>query len=86
MNRAYKVRVIVTKTMWVTQDDIEADAQNGWLPMGSRQLDEELAINYCNGTLIEELRNNPNRGSAEIISIYDFEKRELKTKRKYLSK
>lgn len=49
-----------------------------------QELDEELAISYAKGTLIEELRNNPNRGSAEIISIYDDEKKELKTKRKYL--
>jgi len=86
MSKAYKVRVVVTKTMWVTQDDIDADTQSGWLPMDTPELDEDLAISYCKGTLIEELKNNPNRGSAEIISIYDSEKKELKTKRKYLFK
>lgn len=50
----------------------------------SQELDEQLAINYAKGTLIEEMRNNPNRGSSEIISIYDTETKELKTKRKYI--
>lgn len=87
MSKAYKVRVVVTKTMWVTQDDIDADMQDGsWIPIGYQKLDEEMAINYCKGTLIEELKNNPNRGSAEIISIYDSENKELKTKRKYMFK
>lgn len=84
MSKMYKVRIVVTKTMWVTQEDIDADARDGMLHAPIREIDEHSAIEYAKGTLIEEMRNNPNRGSAEIISIYDTEKKELKTKRKYL--
>lgn len=83
MSKAYKVRIVATKTMWVTQDDIDEDAYMGMFEGPYQELDEKLAISYAKGTLIEELQNNPNRGSAEIISIYDFEKKELKTKTKY---
>lgn len=70
MSKAYKVRIVVTKTMWVTQDDIEEDCNEGsWLSADAPELDEELAISFAKGTLIEELRNNPNRGSADIISM-----------------
>ncbi|MBO5058004.1 MAG: hypothetical protein J6C05_08895 [Prevotella sp.] len=85
MSKAYKVRIVVTKTMWVTQDDIDADINDGsWLSSDVPELDENVAINFVKGTLIEEMRNNPNRGSADIISIYDSETKTLKTKRKYL--
>lgn len=84
MSKMYKVRIVVTKTMWVTQEDIDADARDGMLHAPIREIDEHSAIEYTKGTLIEEMRNNPNRGSAEIISIYDTEKKVLKTKRKYL--
>lgn len=84
MSKAYKVHVVVTKTMWVTQDDIDDDTQDGIFVAPYQELDESLAISYAKGTLIEEMRNNPNRGSADIISIYDTETKELKTKRKHL--
>lgn len=84
MSKMYKVRIVATKTMWVTQEDIDADLSDGMFRASPREIDESVAINYAKGTLIEEMRNNPNRGSAEIISIYDTETKELKTKRKYL--
>ncbi len=84
MSRIFKVRIVATKTMWVTQDDINEDAAGGMIAAPSRELDEQVAIDYTKGTLIEEMRNNPNRGSAEIICIYDTETKKLKTKRKYL--
>lgn len=84
MSKMYKVRIVVTKTMWVTQEDIDADARDGMLHAPIREIDEHSAIENAKGTLIEEMRNNPNRGSADIISIHDTEKKELKTKRKYL--
>lgn len=84
MSKMYKVRIVATKTMWVSQEDIDADLSNGMFRASPREIDESVAINYAKGTLIEEMRNNPNRGSAEIISIYDTEKKELKTKRKYM--
>lgn len=80
----FKVRIVATKTMWVTQEDIDADLSDGMISASALIIDEKLAIDYAKGTLIEELRNNPNRGSAEIVSIYDPETKELKTKRKYL--
>lgn len=42
------------------------------------------AINYAKGTLIEEIRNNPNRGTAKIMAIYDHETGKLKTRRERL--
>lgn len=48
------------------------------------ELDEQVAINYAKGTLIEEMRNNPNRGSAKIIAIFDHDTKELKQRRKRL--
>lgn len=84
MSKMYKVRIVATKTMWVSQEDLDADTRDGMFCAPARNIDEHSAIEYAKGTLIEEMRNNPNRGSAEIISIYDTEKKELKTKRKYL--
>ena len=84
MSKMYKVRIVVTKTMWVRQENIDEDVSDGMFSAPPIDLDERVAIYYAKATLIEELRNNPNRGSAEIISLYDTEKKELKTKRKYL--
>ena len=70
MSKAYKVRIVVTKTMWVTQEDIDDDClNNGMFAINPPKIDEDAAIQYAKGTLIEEMRNNPNRGSAEIISM-----------------
>lgn len=82
--KSYKVQVIVTKTMWVTQEDIDADVCDGMFCASAMELDEQVAINYAKGTLIEELRNNPNRGSAKIIAIFDHDTKELKQRRKRL--
>ena len=84
MNKMYKVRIVATKTMWVTQEDIDEDISDGMFRASPMEINESVAISYAKGKLIEELHNNPNRGYAEIISIYDTEKKELKTKRKYL--
>lgn len=84
MSKMFKVRIVATKTMWVSQEDIDEDAAAGWIAAPSQEIDEQVAIAYAKGTLIEEMRNNPNRGFAEIISIYDSEKHQLRTKRKYL--
>lgn len=82
--KSYKVQVVVTKTMWVTQDDIDEDASDGMFRAPSIELDEQVAIDYAKGTLIEEMRNNPNRGSAKIIAIFDHDTKELKQRRKRL--
>lgn len=76
--KSYKVSIVVTKTMWVTEDDFREDDVL-W-----QEFDETAAINYAKGTLIEEIRNNPNRGTAKIMAIYDHETKELKTRRERL--
>lgn len=80
--KSYKVQVVVTKTMWVTQVDIEEDCLSGRFQTSVPELDEGVAINFCKGTLINELQDNPNRGSAKILAIYDHDTKELKTRRK----
>ena len=76
--KSYKVSIVVTKTMWVTEDDFREDDVLG------QEFDEEASINYAKGTLIEEIRNNPNRGTAKIMAIYDHETGKLKTRRERL--
>ena len=76
--KSYKVSIVVTKTMWVTEDDFREDDVLG------QEFDEDAAINYAKGTLIEEIRNNPKRGTAKIMAIYDHETGELKTRRERL--
>ena len=76
--KSYKVSIVVTKTMWATEDDFREDDVLG------QEFDESAAINYDKGTLIEEIRNNPNRGTAKIMAIYDHETKELKTRRERL--
>lgn len=80
--KSYKVQVVVTKTIWVTQDDIDEDVSNGMICAPTREIDEQAAIDYAKGTLVEEIRNNPNRGSAKILAIYDHDRKELKIRRK----
>lgn len=84
MSKMYKVRIVVTKTMWVSQDDLDEDAKSGIIVGPKQEINEETAIMFAKGTLIEELQNNPSRGSSDIISIYDTETKELMTNRKYL--
>lgn len=76
--KSYKVSIVVTKTMWVTEEDFREDDILGQV------FNEETAIDYAKGVLIEELRNNPNRGTAKIIAIYDHELGTLKTRREKL--
>ena len=76
--KSYKVSIVVTKTMWVTEEDFKEDDVLG------QEFDDAAAINYAKGTLIEEIRNNPNRGTAKIMAIYDHDTGELKTRRKRL--
>jgi hypothetical protein len=65
--------------MWVTQDDIDEDCQLGLFACDSPKLDEDVAINYCKGTLIEELKNNPLRGYAKVLASFDHKTQQLKT-------
>ena len=65
--KSYKVSIVATKTMWVTEEDFREDDVLG------QEFDESTAVNYAKATLIEEIRNNPNRGTAKILAIYDHE-------------
>ena len=80
--KSFKVQVVVTKTMWVTQADIDEDCNSGLHQIDAPEIDENVAINFCKGTLINELQDNPNRGSAKILAIYDHDTKELKMRRK----
>lgn len=64
MSKAYKVQIIVKKTMTVTEDEFNRDNSIGI------EFNERNAIMYAKGVLIEELRNNPNRGTSKVIQTH----------------
>lgn len=66
--RGIKVQVIVTKTMWVYEDEFYKDA-------GSVAIDfnEHNAVMFTKGQMIQEIENNPNRGSSKILDYGEFE-------------
>ena len=66
--RAIKVQVVVTKTMWVYEDDFYEDA-------GDISLDfnEHNAIMFAKGQMIQEMQNNPNRSTSRILDYGVFE-------------
>ena len=49
-------KVVITEEMWVDED-------------GIGELDEFQAAQFAKGMLIEELRNDPNRGSVKVERI-----------------
>ena len=66
--RGIKVQVTVTKTMWVYEDEFYEDAEG--VPM---DFNEHNAIMFTKGQMIQEMQNNPNRGSAKILEYGEFE-------------
>ena len=58
--KKFKVKVTVSKTMVVTEEDWRDEG-------GIGPFDESAAVNYCKGTLIEEITNDPNRGSVKFV-------------------
>lgn len=66
--RGIKVQVTVTKTMWVYEDEFYEDA--GSVPI---DFNEHNAIMFTKGQMIQEMQNNPNRGSAKILEYGEFE-------------
>jgi len=62
--KEYRVRVVATKTMVVTEEMLRGE-ENGSVV----EIDEFWAGRHAVGTLIEELRNNPNRGSVKVERI-----------------
>ena len=63
--KVYKIRVVVTKTVLFTEDEWRQDG-------GFGELDDFLAIQYAKGCLVEDLANDPNRGSAKILFNKDY--------------
>lgn len=66
--RAIKVQVVVTKTMWVYEDEFYEDA--GGLAL---DFNEHNAIMFVKGQMIQEMQNNPNRGSSRILEYGEFD-------------
>lgn len=67
--RAIKVRVVVTKTMWVYEDEFYEDAGDIGI-----EFNEQNAIMFTKGQMIQELQDDPNRGSSTILDYgtYDY--------------
>ena len=60
--KAAKITVVATKTMIVTKDM--------WIEEGGiGEFDEFAASQFVKGALIEDLRNNPDRGYVKIIAV-----------------
>lgn len=60
--KEYRVQVVATKTMVVSEVD--------WLDDGGvGEFDEFQAAQFAKGQLIEDLVNNPNRGSVKVERI-----------------
>ncbi len=60
--KEYRVQVVATKTMVVSEID--------WLEEGGAgEFDEFQAAQFAKGQLIEDIRNNPNRGSVKVTRI-----------------
>lgn len=60
--KEYRVQVVATKTMVVSEADWSEEG-------GIGVFDEFQATQFAKATLIEELRNNPNRGSVKVTQI-----------------
>lgn len=66
--RAIKVQVVVTKTMWVFEDEFYEEAGNL-----SIEFNEQNAIMFTKGQMIQELQNDPNRGSSKILACGKYD-------------
>lgn len=62
--KAYKIQVIVTKTAIVTEPEWREEG-------GIGEFDEFQASQYVKGMLIEDLTNDPNRGTVRILASVD---------------
>ena len=63
-----KVQVVVTKTMWVFEDEFYEDA--GGINL---EFNEHNVIMFVKGQMIQEMQNNPNRGSSKILEYGKYE-------------
>ena len=60
--KEYRVQVVATKTMVVTEEMVRDEGFEG-------EFDEFQAAQFAKGQLIEDLMNNPNRGSVKVERI-----------------
>lgn len=60
--KEYRVQVVATKTMVVSEADWNEE-------VGIGVFDEFQAAQFAKATLVEELINNPNRGSVKVTQI-----------------
>ena len=60
--KEYRVQVVATKTMVVSEADWSEEG-------GIGVFDEFQAAQFAKATLVEELRNNQNRGSIKVTQI-----------------
>ena len=60
--KKYHVQVVVTKNITVTEKDWVEDEGRG-------EFNKEAAVTYAKGCLIEDLLNNPNRGTWKVEEI-----------------
>ncbi len=59
MEKEFKVKVVATITMNCKENDWRKDG-------GFGEFDEFEAVQFAKGTLIEKLRNDPNRGYVMV--------------------
>ena len=58
--KSFRIKVTVTKTTTVTEEEWRKEG-------GIGEFNEFAASQYVKGMLIEELRNNPNRGTVQLL-------------------
>ena len=68
MMKAIKVQVVVTKTMWVYEDEFYEDAGNIGI-----EFNEQNAIMFVKGQMIQDMQNDPNRGSSKILDYGTYD-------------
>ena len=54
--------------MWVYEDEFYKDADD--VPIN---FNEHNAVMFTKGQMIQEMQNNPNRGSSKILDYGEFE-------------
>ena len=59
--KSYKIFIQVTKTVTLTEEEWREEG-------GFGELTDFMATQFAKGRLIEDLRNNPNRGYVKIIA------------------
>ena len=61
--KAFKVKIVVSKSVTITEEM--------WVDEGmlAKDFNEFQAAQFAKGIMIEELRNNPNRGSVYVEEI-----------------